>query len=121
MKSLIRGLQVFEQYSTQLDAGSFNPVRLAMLRSEKLPLRLPLERLHQIHMIIDKDAWVCIDSAFYDMPLLAWTDFRLDGRDSLIQPVSCELLHYQAHALLLQDKILALTIEEANRLVRQWP
>ena len=118
MKSLIRGLQVFEQYSTQIDARSFNPVRLAMLRSARLPLRLPLERLHQIHMILDKDAWVCIDSAFYDLPLLAWTDFQLDGRDSLVEPVTCQLLHYQAHALLLQDKILTLTIDEAARMLR---
>ncbi len=116
MKSLIQGLQVFEENTTSIEPVCFNPVRLAIIRAPQLPLRLPLERLHQIHMILDRDAWVCIDSAFYDLPLLAWTDFETSGRDSLIEPVTCKILHYQAHALLLQDKIMHLLLEEVRRL-----
>jgi hypothetical protein len=90
----------------ELSAPRYNRVRLALLRLKR-PLRLSLPPLRGLDMLLDDEAWVCMDRTLNDLPVLAWTDFRQQARDAIHLPVPCTLRFYHAHAEIIIDTALS--------------
>lgn len=106
-----------------IEARYYNRVRLALIRLGN-PLRLELEaELRHMDMLLSTEEWLCLDRAREDLPLLAWSGFRVRERDALHAPVQCILHLYDARAGLLAARVLpvldrlleqALQTEEEN-------
>ena len=89
-------------------AGNYNRIRLALLRLDD-PLRLPLPGLRGMDLIVDEEAWICVDRTLYDLPVLAWTNFETSGRSALHLPVNCQLNYYHIHANVIAETVLTTT------------
>jgi hypothetical protein len=97
---------VFETRAAVLDANRFNRVTLTQKRSGE-SLRLDLPTLRHLDLILQADAWVVVDRGLNDIPLLAWTDFRVDADNRLHRPVHCRVRLFHAQAGLLLRRALA--------------
>lgn len=95
--------------STRVDAARYNRIRLGLLRAE-LPLRVSLSGLRGMDMVLTHDTWVCIDRTFYDLPVLAWTDFEPWARTGLQDPVVCRLHYYHVHADFIVNSVLSAAV-----------
>jgi hypothetical protein len=87
-----------------LPASCYNTVRLVQLRIGA-PLRLPIPELRLIECILEREAWICVDSRLDHLPLIAWTAFRTAGR-GLHEDVPCEQRFYHIHAGLIMGPAL---------------
>lgn len=87
-----------------LPASCYNTIRLAQLRVG-VPLRMPVPGLRLVECILEREAWVCIDSRLDHLPLIAWTAFRAAGR-GLHEDVPCEQRLYHVHAGLIMGSAL---------------
>ncbi len=93
-------------YETRIDrieAVRYNRVRLALTRLGP-DLRLPLNGMGQFEMILQDDAWVCVDRNLSDLPILAWSHFRRP--DALHEPVPCQLRYYHVYGSAIRAKAL---------------
>ncbi|MCF6323994.1 MAG: hypothetical protein L3J89_06705 [Gammaproteobacteria bacterium] len=88
-----------------INAELYNIALLATLRLEA-PLRIPLPGLRTIDAVINRNSWICLDRAMYDLPALAWTHINPKGRDALHTPVDCKLHYYHIHANISAHKVL---------------
>lgn len=98
--------------SGQVKAIHYNHVQTGLLRlHEKLRYRIP--KLKHLDLVLQKDAWIVVDKVLNDMPIVAWTDFKVDHRKSLHEPIECEirLFHYAA------DMIIDRTLEAMELLL----
>ena len=109
MNSRIDKLPRYSSQPFEMDAPRYNQVRLALLRLHG-PLRFRLSGLRQLEVILEPDAWICVDASLNDIPVFAWTDFQVEGRSALDEPVRCKLFTYHVHALIIVDRVLQ-TIE----------
>lgn len=92
-------------YPKQIDACCYNRGRLALLRLG-CPLRVPLLQHRGLEVILDKAAWLCVDSTAGDQPVMAWRKFQVSGRNNLHQPIACELWLYHSCAGLVMGSAL---------------
>ena len=96
---------VFEQRPGTVLAAYYNQVMLARRRIEP-ELRLPLPGLKALHLILQDDAWVIVDSSLDDIPIAAWSDFQTSQRSNLHEPLACRLRLYHMSAGLLLERAL---------------
>ena len=85
----------------QVNATHYNHVQTGLHRlHEKLRYQIP--KLKHLDLILQKDAWIVVDKVLNDMPIIAWTNFETDHRDTLHEPIKCEirLFHYAAEMIL---------------------
>jgi hypothetical protein len=85
----------------KVDALYYNHVQTA-LKQLGNQIRLTIPRLKHLDLIIQKDAWIIVDTVLNDVPVVAWTNFKTKGRDSLHEPIQCEIrfFHYAASMIL---------------------
>ncbi len=102
------------QRPDRLEAEHYNLWRLAR-RHLGSPIRLPLEGIHGVELILEAEAWVCVNTLQNDLPILAWTHFEDQGRQALHAPVPCRLNYYHFAA----SKYRARTLEVGMRELRQ--
>lgn len=88
-----------------IDSRRYNTIRLGIKRL-KSPLRIPLEGLKNLELILEDDAWVCVDLSLDELPILAWLRFRPHDRTALHEPVRCELRFFHQHASIIMDQVL---------------
>jgi len=119
MKSRIEDVPKLKTEPSNIDSQLYNRTRLALLRLED-PLRLRLPGLRGMDILLDSQAWVCVDRTLYDLPVLAWTDFEHAKRDSLHAPVRCMLHYYHIHADLIGDTILETVNRELVKSLRLY-
>lgn len=117
MKSRIEDVPKLKTEPSHIDSPLYNRARLALLRLED-PLRLRLPGLRGMDMLLDSQAWVCVDRTLYDLPVLAWTDFEHAQRSGLHKPVRCLLHYYHIHADLIGDTILETVNRELGKSLR---
>lgn len=91
--------------SKSIAADDFNRIRLGLLRMP-LPWRIPLKEFRCLHCVLDETAWVCIDECYNNLPVLAWTKFKIARRAALDTPIECELHLFHMHAGLLMGAAL---------------
>jgi hypothetical protein len=89
----------------RVDARYYNRVRLALLRLGS-PLRFELPEVGEADIVLTAEEWYCVDRARDDLPLMAWSDFQVRGRDALHEPVRCRLDLYHTHAGMLAGRAL---------------
>jgi hypothetical protein len=95
----------------QIPAACYNRVRLALIRLGK-PLRIALTRHRGLEILLDDEAWWCVDSFADDQLIMVWRAFATGGRDNLTEPVACELCLYHHCAGLVMGSALS-DMEEA--------
>ncbi len=102
----IRDIAPLRSVPKTVEARYYNRVRLALKRLGK-PLEVELDgELRQTDMLLTDHEWLCVDRTRDDLPLLAWTDFTVKGRDALHAPVRCTLHLYHTHSGLLMGRTL---------------
>jgi hypothetical protein len=85
----------------KVEGAYYNEVQTALKKlGPQIRFRIP--KLKHLDLILQKDAWIVVDRALSDFPILAWTDFQTEGRDSLLEPVKCEvrIFHFAASMIL---------------------
>lgn len=113
MSISINDVPVYENKIVEIPAKYFNRIRLGQIRLED-PLRLELTALKDIDVILENDTWVCIENSLNDLPVLAWTDFEVQNRNALNEPVRCKLYLYNIHAELITETALKSIYEIIN-------
>ena len=114
MKSRLNDIPIIKSVPSYVGATHFNRVRLSQIRLDE-SLRLELFSLRGLDIVIEDDAWVCIDRTLGDLPVLAWTDFDKKGRAGLHQPVPCKLRFYHNHA----DLICGTVLDDLGRILER--
>ena len=85
----------------QVKAIHYNHVQTGLHRLHvKLRYRIP--KLKHLDLILQKDAWIVVDHVLNDMPIIAWTNFEIEHRETLHENIKCEirLFHYAAEMIL---------------------
>ena len=85
----------------KVEAVYYNEVQTALKQFGK-QIRFPIPKLKHLDLILQKNAWIVVDRALSDFPVLAWTDFQTEDRSSLLEPVKCEvrIFHFAASMIL---------------------
>ncbi len=100
----------------QVDACLYNLWRRARARS-LLPLRFPLPDSPGVEILVEQNAWVCVNGRQADLPILAWVEFADRGRSALHTPVPCMLNYYHYAASSYRARALAALEAELSRLL----
>lgn len=115
-------LDELPRYSSRtclLPATTYNRIRLGVLRLDN-PLRFALPGLRTLEMVLENEAWVCVDAGLSDYPILAWVEFQAAERNALHTPVPCRMYTYHAHAELIEPQVLEKTEAVLNHRLRKW-
>lgn len=105
MRPDLSEVPVYARRADAVSARHYNLWRLARARLG-LPLRVPLPGLKGLELVVADDAWVCVDPALGDLPVLAWAAFDTAARDALDRPVACELRYYHVAASMVRARVL---------------
>ena len=94
-------VQFLDSHQDTIEAKYFNIAQTALKRS-KDPIRFKIPGLKHLDLLIQPDAWIIVDRVLYDMPIVAWSGFKTEGRNNLHEPVACEvrLYHFAARMVL---------------------
>ncbi|WP_333821720.1 hypothetical protein [Pinisolibacter sp.] len=117
MYDRLNDLPVLDTYPSRVPAAVWNIWRRYRSRMHRGAC-FGLEGLAPMSLLLEEDAWVLMDSGRHDMPVLAWSDFRDQGR-GLHEPVRCIVRHYHQGASAVRDKALALMAEELETRLRE--
>lgn len=104
MSSRLDDIPIYELIESSVTAPNYNLVQIAFKRLG-VPIEIPLTGLRRLELILERDAWIVIDHDMNDIPILAWTDFQIDGRSALHEPVFCHLKTYHMHAKIILDRV----------------
>lgn len=89
----------------KVEANHYNHVQTAIKRiGPELRFRIP--KLKHLDLILQKDAWVVVDRALSDYPILCWTDFKTQHRDNLHEPIICEIRIFHFAATMILKKTI---------------
>lgn len=97
------------EYEGKVDAASFNQVSVALKRlvgaGHAPTLRRRIPELKHLDLVLQDDAWIVIDRARNDSPIVCWSDFETT-RDALHEPIPCRLRYYHAYAGMIVKRTL---------------
>jgi len=99
-------IQQLQSKKTEVHANYYNHVQTALKRLGN-QIRFKIPTLKHLDLILQNDAWIVVDAVLNDMPIIAWSDFKVERRETLHQPIECEIRFYHYAA----DKILNKTLE----------
>ncbi len=97
-----------------VDADNFNQVQTALKRID-CQIRFKIPKLNHLDLIVQQDAWIVVDRVLNDVPIAAWTNFETKWRDSLHEPVPCEIRLYHFAARM----ILETTLDAMETILKQ--
>ncbi len=100
-----REVPTYDDRPGRVDAARYNHVQIALRRLGP-SIRMELPRLKHLDLILQADAWIIIDRALHDLPMVAWADFETAGRSSLHEPIPCRIFQYSAYAGLVMNRSL---------------
>jgi hypothetical protein len=110
MYTRLDDVPVYEYRSVHLDAHYYNDVQVALKRLGET-IRFPIPKLKHLDLILEKDAWIIVDRAFNDVPVAAWTDFQVQHRSSLHEPIDCKIRLFHANANLILEQTLEVMMD----------
>lgn len=105
---------VLDSKPGEVDAHYFNVAQIALKRmGDQIRFRIPT--LNHLDLIIQEDAWIVVDRVLHDMPVACWTEFQIEGRDNLHEPITCEvcIFHFAART------ILKITLDAMEEFLRE--
>ena len=89
----------------KMDALYYNHVQTALKKlGPQIRLRIPT--LKHLELIIQRDAWIVVDLAISEFPILCWTDFETNHRDNLHEPIKCEVRYFHYGASMIYNKTI---------------
>jgi hypothetical protein len=83
----------------------YNHVQTA-LKSLGPQIRLKIPKLKHLDLIIQKDAWIIVDTVLNDIPVVAWMNFETEHRDNLHEPIQCEIRFFHFAASMVLNRTL---------------
>lgn len=89
----------------KVDALYYNQVQTA-LKQLGPQIRLKIPKLKHLDLILQKDAWIVVDTVLNDIPVVAWTIFETENRDSLHEPIKCEIRFFHFAASMILNRTL---------------
>ena len=98
-------VQPFKSTSSEINAVFYNHVQTGLKRINK-QLRYKIPTLKHLYLILQQDAWIVVDAVLNDMPILAWTNFQTEHRETLHEPIKCEVDYFHFAANKILDKTL---------------
>lgn len=104
MSGRLDDIPVYEFIETSVTAAIYNRVQIAFKRLGE-PVGIPLTGLRRLELILDREAWIVVDHDMNDIPILAWTDFQVEGRTALHAAVPCNLKTYHMHAKVILARV----------------
>jgi len=107
MDKRLADMPVMAERMDEIEAEYYNVWRRARTRWGA-PMRLALPGLREVNLILDDAYWVCVDTARYNAPLLAWVDLQDQDRTNLHLPIPCTLNYYHISASAVRAKSLNL-------------
>lgn len=116
--SRLGDIPVYAQRQDQVEAALYNLWRRARLRLP-LPLRISLSGEPGVVMVLEEQAWICVNAWQNDLPILAWIEFDDRERSALHVPVRCKINYYHFAASRYRAKALAAMAAELERLLRR--
>ena len=93
------------EHDATVDANYYNHVLVALKRLGK-QIRFRIPKLKHLDLILQKDAWVVVDRALYDYPIVAWTEFEVKGRDTMHEPIKCKIRYFHVNATMIKARTL---------------
>ena len=69
-------------------------------------VRLKIPKLKHLDLILQKDAWIIVDTVLNDIPIAAWTNFEINNRESLHEPIQCEIRYFHYAATMVLNRTL---------------
>jgi len=91
--------------ASKVEAHYFNRVQTAFKRIDK-EIRFKIPKLKHLDLILQKDAWIVVDTVLNDVPILVWTNFETQNRKSLHEPIKCEMLLFHFAATMILERTL---------------
>jgi hypothetical protein len=105
MYSRLDDVPVYARRQGSINANYYNHVQVALKRlGDEIRLRIP--KLKHLDLILQKNAWIVVDRVLNDVPVVAWTDFEVLHRESLHEPIACQIKYYHANAALIMRRTL---------------
>lgn len=110
MKPVIRytrhnEVPVLNTRAGKVEAHYFNHVQTALKRhGPQIRLRIP--GLKHLELILQRDAWIVVDLALHEFPILCWTRFESFHRDNLHEPVKCEVRYFHYASSMIYNRTL---------------
>ena len=89
----------------KVSATHYNHVLIA-LKHLGPEIRMRIPKLKHLDLILQKNAWIIIDRALYDYPIVAWTNFVTEGRSNLHEDIECDINFYHANATMVMNRTL---------------
>jgi len=88
-----------------VDAKYYNHVQTALKKlGPELRFRLP--KMKHLDLIVQKNAWIVVDRVLNDIPVVAWTDFEVEHRSNLHEPIACEVRSWHFAASMVMNRAL---------------
>lgn len=87
-----------------LPAEEYNLARVLQARSPRGVAFVPIRSM-QMLAILDAEEFVFVDAQYKQQAVLAWREFRPQGRESLDEAVPFEAVFYRADAAELQRRL----------------
>ncbi len=120
MHPRLQDIPVFDTRLTTVSAEHWGLVCIARKRLEE-SIRIRLPRLRTLDLLLEEEAWIVVDRALADVPVVAWLEFRPAGR-ALHEPVPCRMNLYHAAGRMVVEKTLdAMTLILGERLANAAP
>jgi hypothetical protein len=69
-------------------------------------VRFRIPGLKHLDLILQKDAWIVVDRALHDYPIIAWTEFEVKGREAIHEPIKCKIRYFHANATMIKARTL---------------
>ncbi len=111
---------ILDRRPGNIDANYFNRARTALKRVGQ-QIRFKIPTLNHLDLIVQEDSWIVVDRVLNDIPVVAWTGFQTEVRNSLHEPIACEvrLYHFAARMILkttldAMEEILAQSLAEKD-------
>jgi hypothetical protein len=89
----------------KVNALYYNHVQTALKRIDN-ELRFQIPKLKHLDLILQKDAWIVVDRVLNDVPVVAWTNFEVEHRDALHEPIKCKVLFFHYAASMIMNRTL---------------
>ena len=111
-------VMILDRRPGNVDAHYFNQARTALKRIRQ-QFRFKVPTLNHLDLIVQDDAWIVVDRVLNDIPIVAWTDFKTEGRDSLHEPIACEIRFYHFAARMIMKTTLDAMEEILGQIVAE--
>lgn len=89
----------------KVNALYYNHVQTGLKRLGR-QIRMKIPKLKHLDLILQKDAWIVVDTVLNDIPVVAWTNFQTEHRDTLHEPIQCEIRFFHFAASMILNRTL---------------